>query len=266
MRTLGEQDTSSRPAKLKPTCRNQKTMVQPTLAGPMNPGAVFLDRDGVINALVYHQDAGVIDAPFTRSQFRLLPRVPEAIRLLNDLGLPVAIVSNQPGIAKGHLKPATLKWFDRTILSQIQSAGARIDRIFYCLHHPEAKVPSLRCRCRCRKPETGLLEQAAADLHVSLSECYMVGDGIPDLLAGSRAGCRTIFVGRWKCEICQFTQAPDVRPALVAEDLWEACQLIQLELGLSPRNGCWPIESRTNVTRGGRPPCITSSATSKKQH
>jgi len=105
--------------------------------------------------------------------------------------LPVAIVSNQPGIAKGHLKPEMLKWFDRTMLSQIQSAGARIDRIFYCLHHPEAKVPSLRCRCR--KPETGLLEQAATDLQVSLSECYMVGDGIPDLLAGTRAGCRTMY-------------------------------------------------------------------------
>jgi D-glycero-D-manno-heptose 1,7-bisphosphate phosphatase len=203
----------------------------------MNRGAVFLDRDGVINALVYHEDAGVIDAPFTRSQFHLLPRVPQAIRLLNDLGLPVAIVSNQPGIAKGHLKPQMLKWFDRTMLSQIESAGAHIDRIFYCLHHPEAKVPSLRRRCRCRKPETGLLEQAAADLQVPLSDCYMVGDGIPDMLAGSRAGCRTIFIGRWKCENCQFAETPAVRPALVAKDLWGACQLIRSELAEDNHGG-----------------------------
>jgi D-glycero-D-manno-heptose 1,7-bisphosphate phosphatase len=203
----------------------------------MSYRAVLLDRDGVINALVYHRDAGVIDAPFTRSQFRLLPRVPEAIRLLNDLGLRVAIVSNQPGIAKGHLKPEMLKWFDRTMLSQIQSAGGHIDRIFYCLHHPEAKVPTLRRRCRCRKPETGLLEQAAAALRVSLSKCYMVGDGIPDLLAGTRAGCRTIFVGKWKCEICQFSEAPHIRPAFVAKDLWHAAQLIRQDLGVacSPR-------------------------------
>ena len=67
----------------------------------------------MINSLVYHQDAGVIDSPFTRAQFRLLPRVPEAIRLLNNLGLRVAIVSNQPGIAKGHFKPEMLEWFDR---------------------------------------------------------------------------------------------------------------------------------------------------------
>ena len=192
--------------------------------------AVFLDRDGVINALVYHQDAGVIDAPFTRSQFKLLPRVPEAIRLLNDLGLSVAMVSNQPGIAKGHLKRETLKAFERTMLSQVRAAGGRIDRIYYCLHHPEAKVRKLRQRCRCRKPEIGMLQQAAADLHVSLAECYLIGDGIPDLLAAARAGCRSVFIGRWKCEICQFTEAPHVRPALVAKDLWEAVQAIRSEM------------------------------------
>jgi D-glycero-D-manno-heptose 1,7-bisphosphate phosphatase len=192
--------------------------------------AVLLDRDGVINALVYHEDAGVIDAPFKRSQFKLLPRVPEAIRLLNDMGFKTAIVSNQPGIAKGQLRPELLKAFERAMLSQIREAGGRIDGIYYCLHHPEAKVRKLRQRCRCRKPEIGLLELAAAELQVSLAECYMIGDGIPDLLAGSRAGCRTIFIGRWKCEICQFTEAPHVRPALVAKDLWEAAQLIRSEM------------------------------------
>jgi len=192
--------------------------------------AALLDRDGVINALVYHQDAGVIDAPFTRSQFKLLPRVPEAIRFLNALGLRVAVVSNQPGIAKGHLRPEILKALESKMLSRIHSEGGRIDGIFYCLHHPEAKLPKLRQRCHCRKPETGLLEQAAAELRVSLEECYMIGDGIPDLLAGTRAGCRTIFIGRWKCEICQFTEAPKTHPALVAESLWHAAQLIQSEM------------------------------------
>jgi histidinol-phosphate phosphatase family protein len=192
--------------------------------------AVLLDRDGVINALVYHEDAGTIDAPFTRSQFRLLPRVPKAIRLLKDLGLSVAIVSNQPGIAKGHLKAEMLKTFERMMLSKIRSGGGRIDRIYYCLHHPKAKVPKLRQRCRCRKPEIGLLEQAAADLQAPLDECYMVGDGIPDLLAGSRAGCRTIFIGRWKCEICQFTEGANVKPDVVAKDLWEAAQIIRSEV------------------------------------
>src|SRR6266849_6779587 len=160
----------------------QTRRTEPRAATPMK--AVLLDRDGVINALVYHEYAGVIDAPFTRSQFKLLPRVPKALRLLNDLGLSVAIVSNQPGIAKGHLKPELLKTFERRILSQVRAAGGRINGTYYCLHHPEAKVRKLRQRCHCRKPEIGLLEKAAADFGVRLDECYMVGDGISDLLAG----------------------------------------------------------------------------------
>jgi D-glycero-D-manno-heptose 1,7-bisphosphate phosphatase len=195
-----------------------------------NMKAVLLDRDGVINSLVYHEDAGVIDAPFAVSQFQVLPRVPEAIRLFNDLGLKVAIVSNQPGIAKGHLRHETLKLFETTMLAAIQEAGGRVDRIYYCLHHPEARVPELRESCRCRKPEIGMLEQASRDLNASLDRCYMVGDGIPDLQAGLRAGCRTVFVGRWKCEICQFTGGEGVRPHLVAKDLWHAAQIIQAEL------------------------------------
>jgi D-glycero-D-manno-heptose 1,7-bisphosphate phosphatase len=197
--------------------------------------AVLLDRDGVINALVHHQDSGVIDAPFTRSQFKLLPRVPEAVRLLNDLGLGVAIVSNQPGIAKGHLKAEMLQAFERMMLKQVRAAGGRIEHIYYCLHHPEAKVRKLRQRCDCRKPEIGMLKNAAADLQVELGECYMIGDGITDLMAGSRAGCRNIFIGRWKCEICQFTEAPHLRPDLVAKGLWEAANMIRSELTGSGR-------------------------------
>jgi histidinol-phosphate phosphatase family protein len=196
--------------------------------------AVLLDRDGVINPLVYYEDAGVIGAPFTPSQFKLFPGVPEAIRLLNDLGLGVAVVSNQPGIAKGHLKPEVLKTFDRMMLSGIRAAGGRIHGIYYCLHHPEANDPSLRQRCHCRKPEIGLLEQAAANLQVPLEECYLVGDGIPDLQAGTRAGCRTVFVGRWKCEICQYTEAPNSHPALVVKDLWEAARIIRSEMTVAP--------------------------------
>ncbi len=192
--------------------------------------AVLLDRDGVINALIYHREAGIVDSPFVPSQFKLLPRVPAAIRVLNRLGLKVAIVSNQPGIAKGHLSPATLKRFDETMLAGIRAGGGSVERVYYCLHHPQARLPQYRKRCNCRKPKIGLLQQAARDLGVSLKECYMVGDGIPDILAGLRAGCRTIFVGRWKCELCQFTESPGARPALVAKELFAASQLIKAEI------------------------------------
>lgn len=191
--------------------------------------AVLLDRDGVINALVYHEDTGIIDSPLTLDEFHILPRVPQAIRLVNDLGLKVAIVSNQPGIAKGHLQEQILADQDKAILDAVKQASAHLDGIYYCLHHPQALVAELRQVCQCRKPGTGLLEQASRDLGIALTECYMIGDGIPDLEAGWRAGCRTIFIGRWKCELCRFLK-DGARPHLVAESLWEACCLIRQEL------------------------------------
>lgn len=192
--------------------------------------AVFLDRDGVVNALIYHQDSGVIDTPFTLQQFRILPRVPQAIRRLNRLGFAVVIVSNQPGIAKRHFNAATLHRFDRKLHAGLRQAGAYVDAIYYCLHHPDAVIKRLRKRCQCRKPRPGLLIRASRDLGLCLSESYMVGDGITDIEAGSRAGCRTIFVGRWKCELCQFVHPAGLRPNFVARDLWEATGIIQSHL------------------------------------
>ncbi|MBZ5706804.1 MAG: HAD family hydrolase [Acidobacteriia bacterium] len=195
--------------------------------------AVFLDRDGVINPLIYHKDVGIIDSPFTLAQFRVLARVPQAIRRFNNLGLAVVIVSNQPGIAKGHFGRDLLEKFDRKLRATLKPFGARIDATYYCLHHPEAVVNELRQRCQCRKPGIGLLTAAACDLGLSLSESYMVGDGITDVEAGTRAGCRTVFVGRWKCEICQFIHPHGLHPTFLAKDLWQASRVIQSDLHAS---------------------------------
>jgi D-glycero-D-manno-heptose 1,7-bisphosphate phosphatase len=197
--------------------------------------AVFLDRDGVVNALIYHRDVGIVDSPFTLAQFEVLPRVPEAIRLLNDLGLVVVIVSNQPGIAKKHFDSAMLRRFDVKLRAALKPAHATIDAIYYCLHHPEAAVKQLRKHCACRKPGTGMLRKAARDLHLNLAESYMVGDGLTDIEAGSRAGCRTIFIGRWKSEHSEFIRPKSLRPTFTAKSLWEAAQLIRRQLVSKPK-------------------------------
>jgi len=216
------------------------------LISPGKPAA-FLDRDGVINPLIYHQDAGIVDSPFTLSQFRVLPRVAKAIRLLNNLGFLVVIASNQPGVAKNHFDTAMLRQFDKKLIAALKPAGARIDAIYYCLHHPEAGVKALRKRCDCRKPGTGLLRQAARDLGISLTDSYMVGDGLTDIEAGTRAGCRTVFIGRWKCEHCRFIHPSGLRPALVAKDLWEAAQIIRGELSAPRRRVLQPIEKQSSL-------------------
>lgn len=190
-------------------------------------GAVFLDRDGVINKLIYHRDAGIVDSPFTAAQFQLFPRVPAAVRMLNRMGLPVVIVSNQPGIAKKHFSAGTLHSFDRKLRDSLKAGGAHVDAIYYCTHHPESLVPSLRKRCSCRKPGIGMFKRAAKELGISLADSYMIGDGLSDIEAGARAGCRTVFVGRWKCECCAFIRPQGLRPTLVAKDLWEAAHLVR---------------------------------------
>lgn len=198
------------------------------------PRAVFLDRDGVINPLIYHQDAGIVDSPFTLSQFNVFRRVPKAIRLLNDMGMAVIVVSNQPGIAKKHFDVSLLPKFEKKLNVALKTAGARVDAFYYCLHHPDSAVKHLRKRCSCRKPGIGLLTHAARAFGLSLSQSYMVGDGLTDIEAGNRAGCRTIFIGRWKCEYCQFIRPADLHPTFVAKDLWEAVQRIQSDLSSTP--------------------------------
>jgi len=216
--------------------------------------AVFLDRDGVINPLIYHRDAGIVDSPFTPGQFTLLPRVGRAIRLLNDLGLPVVVVSNQPGLAKRHFTAFTFHLINAKLHAAIASAGGRLDGIYYCLHHPESKVKNLRVRCACRKPGIGLLTRAARELELDLERSYMVGDGLSDMEAGLRAGCRTIFIGKWKCEHCQFIQPPASRPAFQAGNLWEAAQLIRSDLQAKSARSAEPIADSAvcNVSFAGR--------------
>jgi D-glycero-D-manno-heptose 1,7-bisphosphate phosphatase len=213
--------------------------------------AVFLDRDGVINPLLYHKDVGIVDSPFTLQQFRVFPHVPQAIRLLNDLRLLVIVVSNQPGIAKKHFNNAMLDRFDKKLHASLKPAGAHLDAIYYCLHHPDADVKRLRANCNCRKPDVGLLLQAKNDFGVSLSQSYMVGDGLTDIEAGNRAGCSTIFIGRWKSEYTRFIRPPDLQPTFVAKDLSEAVQIIKADL---PQKGF--VEPRLRDTRA---PSIATS-------
>lgn len=191
------------------------------------PGrAVFLDRDGVINAMWWDPDHGTVDSPASPDQFRLLPGVPEAIRRLRALGFRIVVVSNQPGIGKGKMTPHLLDAITGKMHDELRSAGVALDGVYYCLHHPEARLDAYRQDCRCRKPRPGLLRQAARDLAIDPSRSYMVGDGVTDIQAGKAVGCTTIWLGRLKCDVCRIMQDTDARPDYVTATLYEAAHLI----------------------------------------
>lgn len=184
--------------------------------------AVFLDRDGVINKLIYHHEHGILDSPFTVEQFALISGVGEAIKRLRRHRYRVVLVSNQPGIAKGHLTHETFEAIRERMNRMLAVHGARLDREYYCLHHPEAEVARLKVSCDCRKPAPGLLFRAAEDMGINLEQSWMVGDGITDIQAGKSAGCHTVLIGRMKCELCELMLKHNARPDFIAPGLEEA--------------------------------------------
>ena len=188
--------------------------------------AIFLDRDGVINELVYHQEQGIVDSPFTVAQFRLLPGISEAIKRFREMGYKVILTSNQPGIAKEHMSEETFDRVSKRMKKELAKEGAFLDHEYYCFHHPDARVEKLKKNCECRKPKPGLLLRAAKDMDINLSQSWMVGDGLTDVKAGKTAGTRTILLGRMKCELCHLMDEEDARPDAITSDLREAAQFI----------------------------------------
>ena len=188
--------------------------------------AVFLDRDGVINELIYYPEQGIVDSPFTASQFKLIPGICEVINKLHELGFKTVVISNQPGIAKGHFTEETFEEIREKMKGELAKRGAFVDKEYYCFHHPKAKLAQLRIDCECRKPKAGLLLQAAKDMGINLSESWIVGDGLTDVMAGKNAGCRTILLGSMKCELCLLMDEEGARPDFIISNLFEIAKLV----------------------------------------
>ena len=191
--------------------------------------AIFLDRDGVINHLVFYSEHGIIDSPYSTAQFKLLDGVCEAINLLHKAGFKVAVVSNQPGMAKGYINRDTFDAIRRKMKDDLAAGGAFLDAEYYCLHHPEASLPEYKVICDCRKPKPGLLIKAAQEMSLDLSASWMVGDNITDIQAGAAAGCKTILLGKAKCEMCRLLDENNTHPDFIASNILEASKIITKE-------------------------------------
>jgi D-glycero-D-manno-heptose 1,7-bisphosphate phosphatase len=147
----------------------------------VNRRAVFLDRDGTIV-----RDAQYMAKP---EQVELLPGAAEAIRRLNEKGLLVVIVTNQSGIARGLFTPADYELVQARLDALLGEAGARVDAVFMCPHHPDFTGP-----CECRKPGLLLYRQAADQLAIDLWRSFFVGDRLRDVSPARPLGGRGLLV------------------------------------------------------------------------
>jgi D,D-heptose 1,7-bisphosphate phosphatase len=178
--------------------------------------AVFLDRDGVINA-----EDGIIREP---GQLRLITGSGEAIARLNRLKLPVIVVTNQPVVARGWASEADVDQIHNHLKHLLAGHGASLDAIYFCPHHENANDPAYRTICDCRKPRPGMLLRAANDFRLELETCVLIGDRTVDLQAAREAGCKaylveTGFAGKdGKC---------DAKPDMVFPDLLAAAKHIE---------------------------------------
>jgi D-glycero-D-manno-heptose 1,7-bisphosphate phosphatase len=143
------------------------------------------------------------------------------------MGFLAVVVSNQPGVVKGHFSLKSLAQMTDKMQRRLSAAGARLDGIYYCLHHPTEGRGPLRRRCGCRKPKPGLLKQAARDLGIDLKKSYMIGDSLTDIEAGRRAGCLTVLISRPKCEICRLMDEKKLKPDALKGDLAAAVKWIR---------------------------------------
>jgi D-glycero-D-manno-heptose 1,7-bisphosphate phosphatase len=190
--------------------------------------AVFLDRDGTLNAMVYHTEFGLVDSPANPGEFKMLPQAGDAVRMINRMGLLAIVISNQPGIAKGKFSVKLLEAMTQIMMDELNAADACIDAVYYCYHHPEGIVEEFSTRCDCRKPSPGLLVRAASEMDIDLHRSYFIGDGITDMQAGQAAGTTNVLLyPSTRCYVCEELARRQVRPDYIAKSLIEAVELIR---------------------------------------
>ena len=178
---------------------------------------MFLDRDGTIS-----EELGYLNHA---SRFRIFPFAAAAIRKLHGAALPVIVVTNQSGVARGYFPESLVHEVHNLMLSQLASADAHLEAVYYC---PHASSDA----CACRKPNIGLLEQAAREHHLDLRNSFVVGDRHGDIALAHNAGARSILVrtGYGEGELAWHAKNWPVQPNFIAPSLTEAADWILEQL------------------------------------
>ncbi|MCR4924198.1 MAG: HAD-IIIA family hydrolase [Lachnospiraceae bacterium] len=191
--------------------------------------AVFLDRDGVINEIVYNEDIEQLDSPQKKEDFKLLPNVVSALRKFKDKGYLIFIVTNQPGAAKGKSRLSDLYDINTGFVNSMKAEGIELEAVYMCPHYPRllpyTKEKFLIKECDCRKPKPGLILKAGESYNIDYENSYMIGDSFTDVEAGKAAGVKTVYIGDLKCDACK--KLCDIEPDIIARDILDASEKVK---------------------------------------
>jgi D-glycero-D-manno-heptose 1,7-bisphosphate phosphatase len=184
--------------------------------------AVFLDRDGIINELVLNLVTGGYEPPHCPEDLVLVPDTIPSLYTLQEAGLDLFLVSNQPDCAKGKTTLEQIRAVHDKLDQLLRANGIQFRHYYYCYHHPKGVIPEYSFNCRCRKPKPYFLLKAAHDYKINLAKSWMVGDRDSDIECGKAAGTRTILVENPHSSIYRGSSHPDFRSA----NLKDATRLI----------------------------------------
>ncbi len=152
----------------------------------MKQRAVFLDRDGTLVSPHHY--------PSQPEHLHLYEGIGAELRLLQEANFLLIIVTNQGGIARGYFTEADLQRMHEYLTAELEKLSVHIDGIYHCPHHPLGIIQELTIRCNCRKPQSGMVLQAAQEHDIDVKASWFVGDILDDIEAGNGAGCRSILV------------------------------------------------------------------------
>ena len=181
--------------------------------------AVFLDRDGTINIEKNYL--------YKVEDFEFIPGAIEGMRMLQEAGFILVIVTNQSGIARGYYTEDDFAVLNSWMIDELRENGVDITAIYYCPHLPNATIKKYSANCDCRKPLTGMYERAVNDYDIDLSQSYAIGDKIRDCEVCNKTQCRGFLVGENESDdIIEQTKNGALVGIEYATDLLEAARKI----------------------------------------
>src|SRR5215210_7644446 len=185
----------------------------------MSSKAVFLDKDGTL----------IEDVPYNVNPdlIRLSAGALEALSLLQEQGYQLIVVTNQSGVAHGYFEEKQLQKVEERLRELLSSSGILLSGFYYCPHYPNGEMSQYAVECICRKPQPGMIYQAALDHNLDLQVSWLVGDILNDIEAGNRAGCRTVLVDNQ--HETEWNMIPIRQPTFIVKSLVEAADIIATE-------------------------------------